>query len=163
MFLLFLEHKYETFPCIITCLPFICTNLPLEELLWHWNWGGTKIIQPASQKIELKSWPKCLEMLPHPYGPFKRYPDRGALVWPPFLWYGLWIWSGHPITPPTPPPSPSPLLSFSEFRWISTSRKLLKRLQQSFHHTPDYTESERLTGTKQTRRIATRICLMVTI
>lgn len=83
MFLLFLEHKYETFPYIITCLPFICTNLPLEELLWHWNWGGTKIIQPASQKIELKSWPKCLEMLPHPYGPLLSGIQTGV------LWFGL--------------------------------------------------------------------------
>lgn len=87
------------------------------------------------------------------------------------------IWSGHPITVPL-------LLlllclSLNIFSWISISNKLLScgaqcgplqaspgisgRLRASLHHTPDYTENVRLTGTKQTRRIATQIFLMVTI
>lgn len=84
------------------------------------------------------------------------------------------IWNGHPIT--VHPacslfchlvPCPSSNLGGCPFPRpccpAAWTPGLSRRLQPHLHHTPDYTEMVRLTGTKQTRRIATQIHLMVTI
>lgn len=82
-------------------------------------------------------------------------------------------WSGHPITVPLLCLALLPdVSSFISWRWVSISSVPLPRCAHSrplqpslphLHHTPDYTENVSLTATKQTRRIATQIHLMVTI